>query len=226
MTCGSDGAVPLPRSAPPTVRPGTADRQRLCSWRRSIDGSTVTSSSEQLAELAASGQAISAIRSRLGTGYLAAYWPLWGEINPAPLVNKVEPSDAAIPAGVVYPMVRGESLGWYRWADAEPPTGRVRGTPDPGPSVPSIPLRDVGVVLVPLVAFDTAGNRLGQGAGFYDRALGALPPAERPLLVGLAYDEQELDEWRPEMWDVPMDIVLTPSRVIVSQRADRDSAPN
>jgi 5-formyltetrahydrofolate cyclo-ligase len=71
------------------------------------------------------------------------------------------------------------------------------------------------IVVVPCVAVDDAGNRLGFGKGFYDRALGSDP---RPVAVGAVFDEQVVAAVPSEPWDVPLDVVVTPTRVI---RPDR-----
>jgi 5-formyltetrahydrofolate cyclo-ligase len=71
------------------------------------------------------------------------------------------------------------------------------------------------IVVVPCVAVDAAGNRLGFGKGFYDRALGSGP---RPVAVGAVFDEQVVAAVPVEPWDVPLDVVVTPTRVI---RPDR-----
>lgn len=66
------------------------------------------------------------------------------------------------------------------------------------------------VILLPLVAFDRRGHRLGSGAGYYDRALAlrARRPAP-PLLIGVAHACQELEAIPAEPWDIPMDAVAT-----------------
>lgn len=65
------------------------------------------------------------------------------------------------------------------------------------------------VILVPLVACDLAGNRLGMGGGFYDRFLEQR--ADSLVKIGIAYDWQVLDSVPTEAWDIPVDYVLTPS---------------
>ena len=66
------------------------------------------------------------------------------------------------------------------------------------------------LILTPLVAFDDTGNRLGMGGGYYDRALGALPPRLRPRLVGLAHECQRLASPLTACpWDVKLDAVVT-----------------
>jgi 5-formyltetrahydrofolate cyclo-ligase len=62
------------------------------------------------------------------------------------------------------------------------------------------------VVFTPLLGFDRALNRLGQGAGHYDRALETLPDA---LKIGLAWSVQMVDQLPVEPWDIPLDIVVT-----------------
>jgi 5-formyltetrahydrofolate cyclo-ligase len=72
------------------------------------------------------------------------------------------------------------------------------------------------VIFMPLVAFDARGWRLGSGAGFYDRSLRHLSRIRawrRPTLIGVAYEHQLTDALTPHAWDVPMDAVLTESRI-------------
>lgn len=77
-----------------------------------------------------------------------------------------------------------------------------------------IPVRHLDLILMPLVAFDDRGWRLGSGAGFYDRYLHHLRRSRcwrRPKLVGVAYTQQRMERLAPTEWDVPMDAVITPS---------------
>lgn len=71
------------------------------------------------------------------------------------------------------------------------------------------------IVLTPLVAFDRLGHRLGMGGGFYDRtfAYQLCVPVRRPILIGLAYDFQEVESLATETWDVPLAAVVTPRGV-------------
>lgn len=76
------------------------------------------------------------------------------------------------------------------------------------------------LVFVPLVAFDTFCYRLGMGAGYYDKAFAFckqdLP--HKPLLVGLAYDMQQVESIPHHPWDVPLDMVLTEKTQYVRQQ--------
>ena len=73
------------------------------------------------------------------------------------------------------------------------------------------PANAFDVMLIPLVAFDRRGTRIGMGAGYYDRAMQALAhqPSTRPYLVGVAHHFQEVSSLKRESWDVPLDAILT-----------------
>jgi 5-formyltetrahydrofolate cyclo-ligase len=83
-------------------------------------------------------------------------------------------------------------------------------------------------ILLPLVGFDRAGNRLGMGAGYYDRALARLARPDRrwcrPRLIGVAYACQETDDIVPTRRDVPLQQVVTEGG-IVDARPARTPAP-
>jgi 5-formyltetrahydrofolate cyclo-ligase len=71
---------------------------------------------------------------------------------------------------------------------------------------------DLDLVLLPLVAFDERGNRLGRGAGFYDKTLAFLHRRRhlrKPRLLGLAHDFQRLAKVPTDDWDVPLDGIVT-----------------
>ena len=74
------------------------------------------------------------------------------------------------------------------------------------------PVRELDLILLPLVAVDAQGWRLGSGAGFYDRRLHHLRAGRcwrRPRLVGIAYEFQRVPRLGCEPWDVPLDAVIT-----------------
>ena len=88
---------------------------------------------------------------------------------------------------------------------------------------PDIPIQkqinpmDLDLVLMPLVAFDLSGNRIGMGGGFYDRSFEFLKRRrswKKPCLIGVAYDFQEEVSLQKDDWDMPLDGVVTPSRLI------------
>lgn len=71
------------------------------------------------------------------------------------------------------------------------------------------------LVCTPLVAFDSMGNRLGMGQGFYDRTFAYLNQSSipQPRLVGLAYNEQQQAYLNPESWDIPLHTIITEQHV-------------
>jgi 5-formyltetrahydrofolate cyclo-ligase len=77
--------------------------------------------------------------------------------------------------------------------------------------------RELDVVFLPLVGFDRQGNRIGMGRGFYDRFFAHRARMRRwcrPLLVGIAYDEQCVSALQPAAHDVPLDALVTQSTVL------------
>lgn len=92
------------------------------------------------------------------------------------------------------------------------------GVLEPTPGTGSVTqVDDVDVVVLPCVAVDEQGNRLGFGAGYYDRLLepsAARALEARPLRVGAVFDVQMTDVIEPAPWDVPLDVVVTETRVL------------
>ena len=85
------------------------------------------------------------------------------------------------------------------------------GIPEPRP-IELIDPRSLDLVLTPLVAFDDDGNRIGVGAGYYDRCFAFLRQRRtwfRPKLVGVAYSLQQIEPIEPNPWDVPLWAAVT-----------------
>jgi len=75
------------------------------------------------------------------------------------------------------------------------------------------------LVLVPLLGFDKNGHRLGMGGGFYDRCFAFKKLNNtKPVLMGYAYDFQEVDGLEPESWDVDLDMIATESGLIIPKQ--------
>ena len=136
---------------------------------------------------------------------VAGYWPLADELDVRPAMA------ALLRAGFVLALpVVGQAnhpLLFRRWRPGVSLVEGPHGTSQPGESAPEV---RPGCLLVPLLAFDRHGGRLGYGGGYYDRTLEALrhsgPP---PLVVGIAYAAQEVSSVPMEPHDQPLDLVVT-----------------
>jgi 5-formyltetrahydrofolate cyclo-ligase len=74
---------------------------------------------------------------------------------------------------------------------------------------------ELDLLLLPLVAFDPSGNRMGMGGGFYDRTLAYLKHRQfwkKPTLVGLAHEIQKVSQLEVRSWDIPLDLIMTEKR--------------
>lgn len=68
-------------------------------------------------------------------------------------------------------------------------------------------------LLVPLVAFDAAGNRIGMGGGFYDTTLAARVDVNRPRVIGVAHEVQKVEEIPSDHWDIPISTIVTDENI-------------
>ena len=93
---------------------------------------------------------------------------------------------------------------------------------EPPRTAPSLPLDALDLVVVPGVAFDASGRRLGRGRGHYDATLARLRPGT--ARVGLAFEEQVVERVPVDPHDVPLDVVVTGSRVL-PPASDRGHGP-
>jgi 5-formyltetrahydrofolate cyclo-ligase len=102
---------------------------------------------------------------------------------------------------------RDAPLSFHRWQAGEVLINHPLGMKEPAPDAPRV---TPALVLVPLLAFDRAGYRLGYGGGYYDRTIAALRQAPiPPLIIGVGYDFQEVAALTTEAHDTKLDGVLT-----------------
>ncbi len=150
---------------------------------------------------------------------VAGYWPTRNEIDPRPLLIRL----AAAGIVIALPAVEapGRPLIFRRWPATDsrlalPPPG-AHDIPAPGPDCETL---TPDIVLVPLLAFDRHGWRLGSGMGYYDRSLAELRRSPgrrsggRTLAVGYAFAAQELDAVPHDALDQPLDWVVTEEEAI------------
>lgn len=163
------------------------------------------------AALALSGQ-IARLRPFHRARHIGVYWPMHGEISPLPLLQH----PLAVHKHFYLPILVGRFARSLRFAPFNPRTpmrnNRFR---IPEPKVPrhsQCSVRELDLLILPLVAFDAEGYRLGMGGGFYDRSLAHLPHRRhwrRPRLIGVGHAFQEVPVLPREPWDIPLAMVCT-----------------
>jgi 5-formyltetrahydrofolate cyclo-ligase len=144
-------------------------------------------------------------------GCLAGFISVRAEMDPAAALGEARRRGVRI----ALPRVADDQcprLRFHLAGDADLAPGRF-GIPEPGATLPEVSMADIDVMIVPGLAFDQAGNRLGTGGGYYDEWLAQRAPA-RPRLVGLAYDFQMIDACPTEAFDQAVGCIVTDARVI------------
>jgi 5-formyltetrahydrofolate cyclo-ligase len=147
------------------------------------------------------------VRARRVATYLAND----GEMDPAYLVRRAWASGRR----VYLPVLIDRPWPLLRFAPFTPDTTFTRnrfGIPEPDvPRRKLLPARALDLLLLPLVAFDAAGNRLGMGGGYFDRTLAYQRGRRwrRPRLLGIGYAFQQVDGLAAAAWDVPLHGVVT-----------------
>jgi 5-formyltetrahydrofolate cyclo-ligase len=128
------------------------------------------------------------------------------EINPADLMSWLHAEGFRLALPVM--IGKGKPLLMRAWSPGDAMEAAAWGIAEPMADKPEV---EPDVVLVPLLAFDARGHRLGYGGGFYDRTLAKLRAKKPVIAVGIAYDEQKVDAVPVESYDQRLDWVLTPS---------------
>jgi 5-formyltetrahydrofolate cyclo-ligase len=140
---------------------------------------------------------------------VALYASIGAEVETGPLAEEIARAGKALAwPRAVSP---GRVLGFAVAARDELVPG-PRGTREPPAAAPALPADALDLVVVPGVAFDADGRRLGRGGGFYDATLAALP--ERVARLALAFELQVVDAVPDEPHDAAVDAVVTEARVL------------
>ena len=119
---------------------------------------------------------------------VSGFWPIGEEIDVKPLMTALD--RRGHPIGLPVVTAKGEPLLFRRWSPGDSLVPAAFGLSVPGPQAETIVPR---LLLVPLLAFDRAGYRLGYGGGFYDRTLARLRAAGPVTAVGVGYAGQEVE---------------------------------
>lgn len=146
------------------------------------------------------------VRSR----HLALYWPNDGEINPLPLAERAWAMGKQCYLPILHP-TQPQQLWFGLWEPEQALTPNHFGIPEPPlKTARRLGAEQLSLVLMPLVAFDRDGGRLGMGGGFYDRTFAFKRQCNKgPRLLGLAHSCQEVEMLTRDAWDIPVDAVVT-----------------
>jgi 5-formyltetrahydrofolate cyclo-ligase len=146
----------------------------------------------------------------IGPGVVVSgFMPLKSEISPLPLMRKLADQGARLALPVV--AGRGRPLVMREWAWGEPLGTGVWGIREPLPEAAEV---EPDILLVPLLAFDRAGYRIGYGGGYYDLSIAQLRGRKAVVAVALAYAVQEVPAVPATARDARLDLVLTERDVI------------
>ena len=140
---------------------------------------------------------------------LSGFMPLKSEINPLPLMRKLADDGARLALPVV--AGRGQPLIMRSWQWGEPLVPGVWGITEPPPTAPEL---QPDILLVPLLAFDRNGHRIGYGAGYYDLTIAQLRAKKPIAAVGIAFAAQEIESVPRTAFDARLDLVLTENETI------------
>lgn len=197
-------AVADPAAARDTARWRKAERARLVEERRRMPVDT----------RAANAEAVAARLDRLidtASGpVVSVYWPIHGEMDLRGWMRALTRRGAHVALPVV--ATKARPLIFRRWT---PQTRMARGVwnilvPEDEPELTP------DIVIAPLVGFDAERHRLGNGGGYYDRTLAALPGRTKKIGVGLA--AAALPTIYPQWHDIPMDAIVTEAETIQADR--------
>jgi 5-formyltetrahydrofolate cyclo-ligase len=135
---------------------------------------------------------------------IAGYWPVGDEADPRALMKAL----AARGATLALPRIeeKNAALSFRRWSEGDALVDNHHAIQEPPAEAPRVA---PGLVLVPLLAFDATGHRLGYGGGYYDRTLAGLRAAGAVTAIGVAYAGQEIAAIPHEANDQRLDMVLT-----------------
>ncbi|MGX5775129.1 5-formyltetrahydrofolate cyclo-ligase [Methylorubrum zatmanii] len=133
---------------------------------------------------------------------VGVFWPIRSEIDPRPLMQRL----FARGQRVALPKVTKQGLVFREWRAGEELVRGGFGLSEPRDDLPPL---DPTALIVPLAAFDRAGQRIGYGAGYYDQAIERLSKNGPVLTIGIAFSVQEIDRVPAEPHDRPLDHLVT-----------------
>ncbi|MDR5609579.1 MULTISPECIES: 5-formyltetrahydrofolate cyclo-ligase [unclassified Arsenophonus] len=180
-------------------------RQTVRQYRRQLTCEQQNSAADKITHLVLEHELI---RS---ASHLALFLSFDGEINTHPLIKKLWTQNKKVYLPVLHPFNRHQLL----FLHYRPVTQLIKNRfhiAEPALNVMDVmPIAQLDILFVPLVAFDKQGQRLGMGGGFYDRLL-ANWPKKHFYPIGLAHDCQLVNKIPTAPWDIPLPEIITPSK--------------
>jgi 5-formyltetrahydrofolate cyclo-ligase len=140
---------------------------------------------------------------------VSGFMSLKSEINPLPLMQKLAEKGARLALPRI--VGRGQPLSMRAWQFGAPLDRGQWGIREPMAGAPEV---EPDVLLVPLLAFDRAGHRIGYGAGYYDMTISRLRSLKTIAAIGIAFAAQEVSQVPATARDARLDLVLTEREVI------------
>ena len=189
------------RDTPDILEAKKALRARIKAWRTGLGADLQAQAAAAVAK-----QGLHFLESRPKGSVVSGFAPLADEFRVWPLLRRLNGEGFRL----VLPVMQGKGrpLVFRAWTPGDAMDSGVWGIAEPRADKAAL---EPDILIVPLLAFDRRGWRLGYGGGFYDRTLKGLRARKAVVAVGLAHDEQEVDAVPHLDYDQRLDWVLTPS---------------
>ncbi|MBK8336625.1 MAG: 5-formyltetrahydrofolate cyclo-ligase [Sterolibacteriaceae bacterium] len=193
-------------SRQPAIDEQTPQAMRKHLRERSLAARAAMDERERTVASARIRAALAGLLADIGARRLGLYWPVRGEVDVRETVGAWLAQDASRAAGLPVVTAPRTAMTFRRWAPGAAMTDDAYGI--------AIPERDERLqpdcLVLPLVAFDQAGHRLGYGAGYFDRTIAALAAAgQRPSVIGLGFERLRCRTIHPQPHDAPLDWLIT-----------------
>ncbi len=143
---------------------------------------------------------------------VGGYWPIGTEIDVRPLLTALHARGHVCGLPIAH---RGQPLAFHRWLpDDELVTGRF----DIRVPKHTHPTFDPDALIVPMLAFDAYGMRIGYGGGYYDRTIADIRSRKKLLTAGVAYATQQIEQAPADEFDQPLDWLVTEKGARLAER--------
>lgn len=183
----------------------TAIRSQMRELRRGID--STTRSKAEASACSHLVEALGPIHSSTGQRRLGIYLPVDGEISPLPALGDLTSAGWSTWLPVIG---NSGSMHFRLWSEGDELATNRFGIGEPLPESAALDAGALTAIVVPCVAVDPSGARVGMGAGYYDRALASENTSRTaPLLIGFAFEFQVVQRIESAAWDIPMELIIT-----------------